>query len=128
MARPDRKAIGRRPNSRCSRREAKVTFNKTINPLQVSSQGRGSCCGSGGGGSAGGGCGGKQASAGPLDPELKSKASAAAIEAYRETHPAEKGVGAQVTDYGCHIQVDIEKGGRVVWSYIYQNGSVIDNS
>jgi len=111
-----------------ARREAKVTFNKTINPLQVSSQGRGSCCGSGGGGSAGGGCGGKQASAGPLDPELKSKASAAAIEAYRETHPAEKGVGAQVTDYGCHIQVDIEKGGRVVWSYIYQNGSVIDNS
>ena len=30
------------------RRSAKVTFNQAITPLQVSSQGRGSCCGSGG--------------------------------------------------------------------------------
>ena len=75
-----------------------------------------------------GGCGGQQAAAGPLDPRLKSEASAAALAAYRKTNPAEKDVAAQVTDYGCHVQVDIEKGGKIVRSYIYQNGRVIDNS
>jgi hypothetical protein len=104
------------------RRKAKVTFSKIAGSIQASSPGRGTCCGSGAGG-----CGGSQSAIGSLDPELKGKASAAAIEAYRETHPAEKGVEAQVADYGCHIQVDIEKGGRVVWSYIYQDGKVTDN-
>jgi hypothetical protein len=111
------------------RRSAKVTFNQAITPLQGSSQGRGSCCGSGGGGGCGGlgggGCGTKQA--GPLDPELESKASAAALAEYRKNNPAEKGVKATVTDYGCHIQVDIEKGGKAIWSYSYQDGKVIDN-
>ena len=105
------------------RRKAKVAFSKIVGSFQASSTGRGACCGSGGGG-----CGGDQSATGSLDPELKGKASATALEAYRKTNPDEKGVEAQVTDYGCHIQVDIEKGGRVVWSYIYQNGSVIDNS
>ena len=111
------------------RRSAKVTFNQTIIPLQASAQGRGSCCGSGGGGGCGGrgggGCSAKQA--GPLDPELKSKASAAALAEYRKNNPAEKDVEARVTDYGCHIQVDIEKGGRTIWSYSYQDGNVVDN-
>jgi hypothetical protein len=107
------------------RRSAKVTFNQTITPLQASSQGRGSCCGSGGGGGVGGGCGGKQD--GPPDPELESKASAAALTEYRKNNPAEKEVEARVTDYGCHIQVDIEKGGRAIWSYSYQDGNVTDN-
>ncbi|MEW6333874.1 MAG: hypothetical protein AB1558_06365, partial [Thermodesulfobacteriota bacterium] len=87
-----------------------------------SSAGRGGC---GGGGA--GGCGTKQ-DPGALDPVLKREASAAAIDAYRKTNPAEKDVTAQVTDYGCHIQVDIEKEGKVVRSYTYQNGGVIDNS
>lgn len=103
------------------RRGAKITLNRNVSFSQVSSQGQGSCCGSGGGGGAGG-CGTKQS--GPLDPELKSKASAAALDAYRETHPAEKGVDAKVTDYGCHIQVDIEKEGKIVASYSYNNGKV----
>jgi hypothetical protein len=116
------------------RRGAKITFNKNVGLSQVSSQGKGSCCGSGGsaggggcGGRGGGGCGGKQVAAGPLDPQLKSEASAAALDAYRKTNPAEKDVAAQVTDYGCHVQVDIEKGGRIVRSYSYQDGNVIDN-
>jgi hypothetical protein len=110
------------------RRGAKITFNKNVSLSQVSSQGRGSCCGSGGlAGAGGGGCGGKQAAAGPLDPQLKSEASAAALDAYRKTNPAEKDVAAQVTDYGCHVQVDIEKGGRVIRSYSYQDGKVTDN-
>ena len=116
------------------RRGAKITFNRSVGLSQVSSQGQGSCCGSGGsaggggcGGRGGGGCGGKQAAAGPLDPQLKSEASAAALDAYRKTNPAEKDVAARVTDYGCHVQVDIEKGGKVVRSYSYQDGNVIDN-
>ena len=116
------------------RRSAKVTFNKTISAIQVPAQGQGSCCGSGGrtsgggcGGRGGGGCGGQQAVAGPLDPQLKSEASSAALDAYRKTDPAEKDVAAQVTDYGCHVQVDIEKGGRIVKSYAYQDGKVFDN-
>ena len=118
------------------RRSAKVTFHRNAGLSQVSSQGQGSCCGTGGsagvgaggcGGRGGGGCGGRQTAAGPLDPRLKSEASAAALVAYRKTNPAEKDVAAQVTDYGCHLQVDIEKGGRVVRSYSYQDGNIIDN-
>ena len=104
------------------RRGAKVTFNQTITPLQAFAQGRGSCCDSGVGAGAGG-CGTKQGS-GTLDPELKNKASSAALDAYRETHPAEKGLEAKVTDYGCHIQVDIEKEGKIVTSYSYSDGKV----
>jgi DNA-directed RNA polymerase subunit RPC12/RpoP len=114
------------------RQGAKVSFNKNIGLSQVSSQGQDSCCGSGGpaggggcGGRGGGGCGTKQA--GPLDPKLKSEASAAALDAYRKINPTEKDVAAQVTDYGCHVQVDIEKNGQVVRSYSYQGGNVIDD-
>ena len=106
------------------RRKAKVAFSKLAGSFQASSPGRGACCGSGGAGGAGG-CGTKQGS-GTLDPELKSKASAAALEAYLETHPAEKGLGAKVTDYGCHIQVDIEKEGKIVASYSYSDGKVFE--
>jgi hypothetical protein len=116
------------------RRSAKVTFHRSVGLSRASSRGQGSCCGTGGSAGAGGctgggagGCGTKQDSS-TLDPDLKRKASAAAIDAYRKTNPAEKDVVAQVTDYGCHLQVDIEKRGKVVRSYTYQNGSVIDNS
>jgi hypothetical protein len=115
------------------RQNAKITFNENTSFSQAPGQGRGSCCGSGGGGSAGGGCGGRGGGgcgtkqAGPLEPELESKASAAALAEYRKNNPAEKNVKARVTDYGCHIQVDIEKGGRVVWSYSYLDGKVVDN-
>ena len=105
------------------RQGAKITLNRNVSLSQVSSQGQGSCCDSGGrGGGGANGCGTKQS--GPLDPELKSKASAVALEAYREAHPAENGLGAKVTDYGCHVQVDIEKEGKVVASYSYSNGKV----
>ncbi len=119
------------------RRNAKVTFNKSISSTQVSALGQGSCCGSGGraggggcggrGGGGGSGCGGDQAAAGPVDPQLKSEASAAALDAYGKTNPAEKDVAARVSDYGCHVQVDIEKGGRIVKSYAYQDGEVFEN-
>ncbi len=115
-----------------NRRNAKVTFNKSISPIQVSAQGQGSCCDSGGragaggcGGRGGGGCG--EAAAGPVDPQLKNEASAAALDAYRKANPAEKDVTARVSDFGCHVQVDIEQGGRIVKSYAYQDGQVFEN-
>ena len=61
-----------------------------------------------------------------MTPELKEKASAAALDAYHKTNPAGKGVEAQVTDYGCHVQVDIEQDGKVVKSYAYQDGEVVE--
>ncbi len=111
-----------------ARAGASVAVYRQDNQSQNASLGRDTCCGSGGGGCGGrggGGCGTKQA--GPLDPELESKAGAAALAEYRKKNPAEKKVEARVTDYGCHIQVDIEKEGRVVKSYAYQDGNVIDN-
>lgn len=117
-----------------NRQGAKVTFSGSLGISQVSAGGAGSCCGPGAspgvggcGGSGAGGCGTKR-DAGALDPALKRDASAAAIDAYRKANPADIGVTAQVVDYGCHIQVDIEKGGKVVRSYTYQDGGVIDNS
>jgi len=60
------------------------------------------------------------------DPGLKEKAGAAALGEYHKTDPAGQGVEARVTDYGCHVQVDIEKGGRVVKSYAYQDGEALE--
>jgi hypothetical protein len=114
------------------RRVAKITFSRNVGLSQASAQGQGSCCGSGGSVGAGGcagrggaGCGTKQS--GPLDPRLKTEASAAALDAYRKTNPSEKEVITQVTDYGCHLQVDIKKGDRIVKSYAYQDGQAFEN-
>ena len=59
-----------------------------------------------------------------MNPELKEKASAAALDAYHKTSPPGKNVTVQVNDYGCHIQVDIEQDGKIVKSYAYQDGAV----
>ena len=107
-----------------ARQSAKVTLNGPAGPVRVAFRGASSCCGSNGGGC--GGCGGSRTSAGPVTPELKETASAAALDAYHKTNPAGKGVEAQVNDYGCHIQVDIEQDGKVVKSYAYQDGEVVE--
>jgi hypothetical protein len=104
-----------------ARQNAEVTLSKDASLLPVSSGGRGSCCGSGGCG----GCGGKRTS--EVSPELKEKASAAALGEYRKTNPVGQDAQAQVTDYGCHVQVDIEQAGRVVKSYTYQDGRAFEN-
>lgn len=116
------------------RQSAKITVYRNVGFSPATAGGQGSCCGAGGsagaggcGGGGGGGCGTKR-DPGALDPALKRAASDAALEAYRKANPADQGVAAQVTDYGCHLQVDIEKGGKVVRSYNYQNGSITDIS
>ena len=64
----------------------------------------------------------------PVGPETEKEAQRLALEAYRETHPSGQGITARVTDYGCHLQVDIQKEGKVIKSYIYQDGKVFENS
>jgi hypothetical protein len=114
------------------RQGAKITLSRNVGFSQASSQRQDSCCppgrnasGGGCGGRGGTGCGTKQS--GPLDPRLKSEASAAALAAYQKTHPADKDVAVEVTDFGCHVQVDIQKEGKVVRSYSYLDGKVVDN-
>ncbi len=83
------------------------------------------CCGSG---PSSRGCGGQARSGRQLDPQTESQAKKLALEAYQKVNPAEQGVTAKVTDYGCHIQVDIQKEGRVVKSYTYQDGKIFEDS
>ena len=65
---------------------------------------------------------------GQLDPQTEREAKRTALEAYQKVNPADKEVTAKVTDYGCHIQVDIQKKGRIVKSYTYQGGKVFEIS
>jgi hypothetical protein len=80
----------------------------------------GGCCDTSGSGNAG--------PSGPVDAKTEKEAQTLALEAYRKINPSDRGVTAKVTDYGCHLQVDIQKEGRVVKSYIYQGGKVFENS
>ncbi len=109
-----------------ARQNADVTLNWTTNPSQAAaSPGGASCCDTGGGG--GGGCGGNRTSGNEVAPDLRSKASAAALDAYRKVNPAAQNAQAQVTDYGCHVQVDIAQSGKIVKSYTYQDGQALEN-
>ena len=60
--------------------------------------------------------------------QAENEAKKAALEAYQKSNPAENGVTAKVTDYGCHMQVDIQKEGKIVKSYSYQGGKIFEMS
>jgi hypothetical protein len=80
--------------------------------------GAGGCCGSGPGGG-GGGCGSKSPQ--PLDPKIEQEARQTALKAYQEKYgPAQ--VIAAVTNYGCHIQMDIVNQGKILKSYAFREG------
>jgi len=64
----------------------------------------------------------------PVDAKTEKEAQTLALEAYRKINPSDRGITAKVTDLGCHMQVDIQKEGRVVKSYIYQGGKLFENS
>ena len=72
-----------------------------------------SCCRSG--------CGGGRAQL--LDPKIEKEAKAKGLE-YYEKKTQKKGATAKVTNFGCHIQVDIIEDGKVVASLTYNNGEV----
>lgn len=115
-----------------ARQDARITLSTAVAPRRGGLPGGGSCCSTGYGRS-GSGCGGRGGgcsqgpSAGPVAEELKEKAGAAALAEYRKTEPAAQGVEARVTDFGCHLQVDLEQGGRVLKSYAYQDGRITEN-
>lgn len=66
-------------------------------------------------------CGGGIAQ--PLDPEIEQDAKAKALE-YYEKKTQKKGAGTKVTNFGCHIQVDIIEDGRVILSLTYNGKEV----
>jgi len=94
-----------------ARANAKI---ETYEKLQPVSTAKASCCTSGCGG------GGR---ARPLDPKIEKEAKARGLE-YYEKKTQKKGASARVTNFGCHIQVDIIKDGKVVVSLTYNQGQV----
>ena len=89
---------------------------ETYEKLEPVSTAKASCCGSGGG------CGGG-VRAQALDPKIEQEAKTKGLE-YYEKKTQKKGAGANVTDFGCHIQVDIIEEGKVVVSLTYRQGEV----
>lgn len=59
----------------------------------------------------------------PLDPDIEKDAKAKALE-YYERKTQKKAKGARVTNYGCHIQVDIIEDGKVILSLTYNGREV----
>ncbi len=108
-----------------ARQKAEVTVYNSENLPGSAPSLAGGCCSLTG---SSGGCGGQSATPRPIDPKIESEARKAALEAFQKSNPAEKNVAAKVTNYGCHIQVDIQKEGRVVKSYTYQEGKVFEIS
>ena len=108
-----------------ARQKAEVTVYNSENLPGSAPSLAGGCCSLTG---SSGGCGGQSATPRPIDPKIAREAQKAALEAFQKSNPAEKNVAAKVTNYGCHIQVDIQKEGRVVKSYTYQEGKVFEIS
>ena len=86
---------------------------ETYEKLEPVSTAKASCCRSG--------CGGGRAQ--PLDPKVEKEAKAKGLE-YYEKKTQKKGSSARVTNFGCHIQVDIIEDGKVVVSLTYKQGEV----
>lgn len=93
-----------------ARAKAKIETYERLEPVTTA---KASCCRSG--------CGGGRAQ--PLDPKVESKAKTKGLE-YYENKTQKKGANARVTDFGCHIQVDIIQDGKVVVSLTYRDGDV----
>jgi hypothetical protein len=99
-----------------ARQQAQVTLAE---PQRDSAPLGGGCCNVGGM---------PPGAARPVDPTLEKEAQKAGLEAYRKIDLSGKEVKAKVTDYGCHVQIDIQKEGKIVKSYTYQGGRVLENS
>lgn len=102
-----------------SRAEIRFVDKELQNSSQKNSGSCG-CCSPGSGSSANmSGCGTKSPQ--PLDPKIEQEAREAALKAYREkSGPAM--VTATVTNYGCHVQMDIMEKGKILKSYSYREG------
>ncbi len=92
--------------------KAKATI-ETYEKLEPVLTAKASCCKSG--------CGGGRAPT--LDPKIEKEAKAKGLE-YYEKKTQKKGASARVTNFGCHIQVDIIEDGKVLVSLTYRQGEV----
>ncbi len=90
--------------------KAKIETYEKLEPVLTA---KASCCKSG--------CGGGRAS--PLDPKVEKEAKTKGLE-YYEKKTQKKGASARVTNFGCHIQVDIIEDGKVIVSLTYRQGEV----
>jgi hypothetical protein len=90
--------------------KAQVETYEKLEPVYTA---KGSCCRSG--------CGGGKAQ--PLDPKIEQEAKAKGLE-YYEKKTQKKGADAKVTNFGCHIQVDIIEEGKVALSLTYRDGDI----
>jgi hypothetical protein len=90
--------------------KAKIETYEKLEPVLIA---KASCCRSG--------CGGGRIQ--PLDPKIEKEAKAKALE-YYEMKTQKKGASARVTNFGCHIQVDIIEEGKIMVSLTYRNGEV----
>ena len=90
---------------------AKIETYEKLRPVSTV---KASCCASGCGG------GGR---AQPLNPKIEKEAKAKGLE-YYEKKTQKKGASARVTDFGCHIQVDIIEDGKAILSLTYKQGEV----
>ena len=93
--------------------KAKARIETYEKPERVSTA-KASCCKSGCGG------GGRPQS---LDPKIEQEAKAKGLE-YYEKKTKKKAGDAKVTNFGCHIQVDIIEDGKVVASLTYNGEEV----
>jgi hypothetical protein len=62
---------------------------------------------------------------GRLTPEIEKRIADAGL-AYWQEHYGGGEVTARISDFGCHLQVDIIRDGRVVTSLQYQNGRITE--
>jgi hypothetical protein len=95
-----------------TKRKAKAQI-ETYEKLEPVYTAKASCCRSG--------CGGGRAQ--PLDPKIEQEAKAKGLK-YYEKKTQKKGADAKVTNFGCHIQVDIIEDGKVLLSLTYRQGEV----
>jgi hypothetical protein len=91
--------------------DAKIETYEKLEPVSAA---KASCCRSG--------CGGGNRVQ-PLDPKIEADARAKGLE-YYEKKTQKKGASARVTNFGCHIQVDVIEDGKVVVSLTYRQGEV----
>lgn len=106
-----------------AKQNAEVAIYNSGDSIRSLSSSLGGCCS--GGGSV---CVLQPRPDGRVDSKTENEAKKVALAAYQKGNPAEKGVAAKVTNYGCHIQVDIRKEGKIVKSYTYQRGKVFEIS
>jgi hypothetical protein len=61
-----------------------------------------------------------------LSKETEKDARDKTLKLYQDTYGKKDSLTAKVTDYGCHIQVDVYEGDKAVKSYTYQQGNVFE--